>query len=139
MHSTCLYLSSDCGFCCRLEASILIIAVPGGDYTVTFCCRIGTHNTLLIAEAGKKVLVECCGTYRDGYAQLHLRVFVFMLLTCVCVHAAYVRLCSCCVRVLVFMLHAYVHDSVNIVYRDFYLSLLVTHLCHKSVAQTREH
>ena len=33
-----------------------------------------------------------------------IRVLVFMLHTCACVHAAYVCLCSCCVRVLVFML-----------------------------------
>ena len=33
-----------------------------------------------------------------------VRALVFMLCTCACVHAACVRLCSCCVRVLVFML-----------------------------------
>ena len=76
-----------------------------------------------------------------------------MLHLCACVHAAYVHLCSyciralvfmphirvslrsCCVRMLVFMLHAYAHNSVNIVYREFYLSMLVPHVCHKSVAQ----
>ena len=42
---------------------------------------------------------------------------------------------SCCVRVLVLMLHAYAHDSVNIVYVYFSISLLVSPLCHKSVAQ----
>ena len=34
----------------------------------------------------------------------YVRVLVFMLCTCACVHVAYVRLCSCCARVLVFML-----------------------------------
>ena len=34
-----------------------------------------------------------------------IRVLVFMLHTCACVHVAYVCLCSCCIRVLVFMLH----------------------------------
>ena len=64
-----------------------MIAVPGSNYTVTLY-RISTHNTLLIAETGK-VLDECCGTYRDGYAQLHLYA---------CVHAAYMCLCSCCMH-----------------------------------------
>ena len=34
-----------------------------------------------------------------------IRALVFMLHTCACVHAAYVLLCSCCIRALVFMLH----------------------------------
>ena len=72
-----------------------------------------------------------------------MHALVIMLLTCACVHVAcvrmcscciYVCLCSCCVRVRVFMLHAYAHDSVKMVYRDFYLSLFVPHLCHNSMA-----
>ena len=94
-----------------------------------------------------RVLVSCCVRMlvfmlhiRVLVFLLHIRVLVFMLHTCACVHAADVRLCSCCiyvnlfsccVRVLVFMMHAYAHDSENIAYRDFYPSLHVTHLCHK--------
>ena len=37
-------------------------------------------------------------------------------------------------RVVVFMLHAYTYGSGGIVYMDFYLSLLVPHLCLKSEA-----
>ena len=84
-----------------------------------------------------------------------VRVLLFMLHACACVHAAYVRLCPCCLRVLVFMLHirvlvfmlhicvlvfmlhAYAHDSVTIVYRDFYLCLCHK-VWHKSVAQAGE-
>ena len=68
-------------------------------------------------------------------------VFVFMLLMCACVYATYVW--SCSLRVLVFMLRVcmcsccvyvlvlHVHDSVSIVYGNFYLSPLVPQLCPK--------
>ena len=68
-------------------------------------------------------MLHTCACVQGG-SFLSIRVRVCMLRTCVYVHVANVRLCSCCVLVRAFMLRTcvYVHVAVRVIYHIYYIS-----------------